>query len=130
MNRKKATFLLGAVSLFPVIASAIHFEMASCYSYVSYDTGIGQYICTAIHLIGLSIPVIFALSIIFFFYGMMKFIIQAGNDKERESGKLFMVWGVIILFVAASVWGFVKLIGNVVGVSQGGMIRSRVMGPP
>jgi uncharacterized BrkB/YihY/UPF0761 family membrane protein len=81
-------------------------------------------------VVALLVPIVFGLSVIFFFYGMTKFIAQAGNDKERESGKMFMIWGIVILFIAASIYGFVKLIGNVVGVSQGGVIQPLRIGPP
>jgi hypothetical protein len=56
------------------------------------------------------IPLIFALAMLFFFWGIAKYIRSTGTDKEE--GKKVMIWGVIALFVMVSVWGLVRLIQN------------------
>ena len=57
---------------------------------------------------GILIPLVFALALLFFFYGVAKYIWSAGTDKDE--GKKIMVWGVIALFVMTSIWGIVKFI--------------------
>lgn len=55
------------------------------------------------------IPLVFTLALLFFFWGVTKYIWSAGG-KEKEEGKSIMVWGVIALFVMSSIWGLVKLL--------------------
>ena len=62
------------------------------------------------------IPILFALALLGFFYGLVMFIFGKGEDKEQH--KKTMIWGVVALFVMASVWGLVSFIGNAVGVQQ------------
>ena len=57
---------------------------------------------------GILIPIAFALCLLYFFWGVAKYIKSAGTDKEE--GKSIMVWGVVGLFVAASIWGIIFFI--------------------
>lgn len=62
--------------------------------------------------------IIFGLAIIGFLWGLMKFIFAAGSEDARESGKNIMVWGLVAIFVMASVWGIVRLARDTVGVNN------------
>ena|SRR3989344_566083 len=64
------------------------------------------------------IPIIFAIALLGFFYGLVKYIFGAEHDKE--AAKKTMIWGVVALFVMASVWGLVRFIGTNVGVAEEG----------
>jgi hypothetical protein len=57
---------------------------------------------------GFIIPIVFALGLLFFFYGVVKYIWSAGGEKE--AGKKIMIWGIVGLFVMASVWGLVRFV--------------------
>ncbi|MGM0629325.1 MAG: hypothetical protein ACQESA_02775 [Patescibacteria group bacterium] len=54
--------------------------------------------------------VVLALGLVFFLWGMAKFILRADSDTEREKGKQVMIWGLIALFVMVSVWGIIAFI--------------------
>lgn len=60
------------------------------------------------NLIELLIPIVFALALLLFFWGVAKYILSAGTEKDE--GKKVMVWGVIALFVMSSIWGLTTLI--------------------
>ena len=49
-----------------------------------------------------------ALAILVFFWGIVKYIFQSDNEKEKGIGKSFMVWGVVALTVMVSVWGIIE----------------------
>jgi len=63
-------------------------------------------------IILLVIPVVVALALIFFFWGLAQFILNAGNEQKRTEGKGIMLWGIIALFVIVSVWGLVTVLQN------------------
>ena len=60
------------------------------------------------------IPILFALALLGFFYGLVRYIF--GKEDDREAAKKTMLWGVIALFVMASVWGLVAFVQDAVGV--------------
>lgn len=62
------------------------------------------------------IPILFALALLGFFYGLVMYIF--GKEDNKDQAKKTMIWGVVALFVMASVWGLVTFIGTAVGVSQ------------
>lgn len=64
-------------------------------------------------IINLLIPLVAALALLYFFWGLAKFILAAGDEGEREKGKSIMIWGIIALFILASVWGLVNFLGDV-----------------
>jgi Type IV secretion system pilin len=55
------------------------------------------------------IPLVFALAIVMFVWGVVQYVIGANEEKERMKGKQFMIWGVIALAVMLSVWGLVSI---------------------
>ena len=71
------------------------------------------------------IPVAFGAAVVFFFFGMAKFILHAGDDQQRSEGKQIMLWGIIALFIISSIWGIVYLLANFFGVGN-----VAIIGPP
>ncbi|MFZ1987507.1 MAG: hypothetical protein WAV21_00515 [Minisyncoccia bacterium] len=56
----------------------------------------------------LVIPLLYALAILFFLIGMVRFFFAEG-DENRTKGRAFMLWGLIGLAVIFSVWGLVRV---------------------
>lgn len=78
--------------------------------------GIGDTLTAFLDLINTKvIPFLFAIAIVYFIWGLVKFVQNAGNEKEREAGKGMMIWGVVALAVMVSVYG---LIGWVTGLAN------------
>lgn len=65
------------------------------------------------------IPLIFAAALLMFIYGMFKFFILGGHNKEsQEEGKQLILWAVIGLVLMVSIWGIVNIIaGGLFGAS-------------
>ncbi|OHA93375.1 MAG: hypothetical protein A3D37_02125 [Candidatus Zambryskibacteria bacterium RIFCSPHIGHO2_02_FULL_38_22] len=62
------------------------------------------------------IPLAFTLALLFFFWGVAKYIWSAGDAKEE--GKKIMVWGVIALFVMSSIWGIITVLKSDLGIGD------------
>ena len=62
------------------------------------------------------IPLIFALALVLFVWGVIKFVINDDEQTKKEEGRQFMLWGIIALSVMVSVWGLVKIVGNTFGI--------------
>jgi len=68
------------------------------------------------------IPLVIAIGLLFFIWGLVQFIIASGDEDAKEVGKRRMVWGVFALFVMVSVWGLVQIVADMVGAEVGGTI--------
>jgi lysylphosphatidylglycerol synthetase-like protein (DUF2156 family) len=50
------------------------------------------------------------LAVMFFLYGVVKYLAQYGNEKARGESVQTITYGVIGLFVMVAMWGLVKLL--------------------
>lgn len=60
---------------------------------------------------------LFVAGLIYFFWGGLQFLLNAENPGKRDDGKRHMFWGLIGMFVMASVYGILLLGLNTFGVS-------------
>jgi len=65
------------------------------------------------------IPLIFALAVVMFVWGVVQFVINSDEEAKKAKGKQFMIWGIIALTVMISVWGLVSVLGNTFGINTG-----------
>ena len=63
-------------------------------------------------------PIIFGLAIVFFFWGVAKYILAAGDAKGAAEGRSIMIYGVIAIAVMASVYGLVFFLQTTFGISS------------
>ena len=73
-------------------------------------------------IIGKVIPIMFALAIIYFFWGIIQFIRGAGDPKKASEGKSIMIYGVIAIAVMVSVYGLVTWLQDTLGLSNSATI--------
>ena len=60
---------------------------------------------------GILIPLAFALCLFYFFWGVAQYLrTGAGGEKAAQEARGVMVWGIVGIFVAFSVWGIIKFI--------------------
>jgi hypothetical protein len=61
---------------------------------------------------GSVIPLIFALAMVMFIWGVVQYVINSDEEAKKEKGKQFMIWGIIGLTVMFAVWGLVAIVGK------------------
>ena len=57
------------------------------------------------------IPLIFAIAIVVFVWGVVQYVIN-DSEEAKKKGKDFIIWGIIGLTVMISVWGLIQIVGN------------------
>lgn len=67
-------------------------------------------------LIGLATPIVVALALVYFFYGLASLIMGSGDEKKRKEAVNTMIYGVLALFVMVSVWGIVNVLQDTFNV--------------
>lgn len=62
------------------------------------------------------VPLVFAVAFLVFIWGVFQyFILGAGDETKRETGKSYMLYGIIGFVVMVSVWGIVNLLSSGLG---------------
>lgn len=61
-----------------------------------------------------------SLAIVVFFWGIVKFIWNAGDQKTIDEGKKMIVWGLVGILVIVGIWGIVGFIQETLGIGTSG----------
>ena len=69
-------------------------------------------------LINTAIPVVLALAVLYFFWGLAKYVLNSSDEGKKEEGRNIMIWGIIALFIMVSVWGLIGILQNTFGVTE------------
>jgi hypothetical protein len=102
--------------ILPFAALAPSFAFAAAADF-TYFTSI---IAKVSDIINTLIPIVLALALLLFLWGMFQYFILGGGDEgKRETGRSYMIYGLIGLAVMVAVWGLVNLLISIVGVSAG-----------
>ncbi len=76
----------------------------------TYAQGLEDLILSSKDIIDtLLIPLGYAVCLLYFSWGIVKYIRSIG---DKEEGKAIMTWGVVGLFVVTSIWGIITVIRN------------------
>ena len=57
------------------------------------------------------IPILIGLALLAFMWGILLYLFSGG---KKEEGRMFMIWGIVGLFVMTSVWGLVAIVRSTV----------------
>ncbi len=94
---------------------------AMCYPVIT-PRSLVDFICIAIDWVQTAMPIVAALALVMFFWGLAKYIVKAGSEDAHEEGREIMKWGIVALFVLVSIWGIIALIsGDIFGISPTGI---------
>src|SRR6266704_526631 len=64
--------------------------------------------------------IVAGLALIYFFWGLVKFIFNSASAEGQEEGKNIMKWGLVSLFVMVSIWGLVRFVGTALSIPLNG----------
>ena len=93
---------------------SIIISILPAYTYAAI-TDVQDLLTALLDLFNNLIYVVFSFSLVIFFWGLAKFILNAGDEKTHEDGKRLMFWGIIALFVMASIWGIIAFLQSDLG---------------
>ena len=60
-------------------------------------------------LINRTIPLIFSIALVWFLWSIAQYL-RSSEAGKKEDARQLMLWGIVILFVMVSVWGFVNIL--------------------
>lgn len=80
----------------------------------------GELVYLFLTLINTAISIVVALAALGFFWGLSKYIFSAQDSGKVEEGRKIMIWGIVALFVIASIWGILRILSATFLDSGGG----------
>jgi uncharacterized membrane protein len=103
----KKTFAIAAMWALPAFALAQNTEG----DLAGLVTALGN-------LVKLLVPLASTLCVVFFFWGLAKFILNSGDEEKRKEGKDIMIWGILAMFVLVTIWGIIAFMQKTLGNDQ------------
>ncbi len=64
------------------------------------------------------IPFFFAIAFLILIYGIVNYIRQGDNEEKRAEGRMFIIWGIVSIFVMLSIWGLVNILIGTFGLTN------------
>lgn len=112
--------VLAPYTAFGALSDWFHVRTTTNTRYITaYNTGgvgggggLGNLFWIAMDIAHNLIILFFALAVVFFLYGILKYIASGDNEDSRKASKQVMIYGIIGLFVMVSFWGFVNILIN------------------
>jgi len=62
------------------------------------------------------LPLVAAIALLAFFWGLAKYVFQADDDEAKAKGKNIMIGGIVALFLIAAIGGIIEFISNAFGI--------------
>ena len=64
------------------------------------------------------VPFLVGIAVFIIIWHVFKYIMSAGDEEKRTEARMFVVWGVIFVFLMVSVWGFINILVNSFSLSK------------
>ena len=69
------------------------------------------------HLVSLLVPLLITLAVVYFIWGVIKYIAAGGDEEKRKEARSMMIYGIIGLFVIVAMWGLVEVLRSTFGIN-------------
>jgi TRAP-type C4-dicarboxylate transport system permease small subunit len=103
----KALAVLAVVAL-PLVSSAQQTGQLS---------NLDRLVRAAGNILNIVIPIIITIALIVFFWGLVKYIANSGDEEARAVAVRRMVGGIVAFFVIVTLWGLVAFLQNALGIN-------------
>lgn len=117
----KKIIALGVISFVPV------FAFAQLTVGAQNASGVLKFIQDALQV---ATYLIVAAAVVWFMWGVFKFIMSAGDEEKRKEGTSMMVAGIIGIAVMVSVWGLVRWVTSTAGTEGAQLLPPPVIPTP
>jgi hypothetical protein len=62
------------------------------------------------------VRLLFAAAMVYFAYGVFKYVKDSGDSDARATGGKHILWSTVGLFIMISVWGIIAVLERTIGV--------------
>jgi len=71
---------------------------------------------TIMSILDIVVPLLIAIAVVIFLYGVVKYITAGGAEEKRAEARNVMIYGIVGLFVMVAVWGLVNILISTFGL--------------
>ena len=64
------------------------------------------------------IVLLFALAIVYFLYGLVKYLLSPDNEEMKKTSKQHMLWGIFGMFIMIAVFGIMNILLKTLGENR------------
>ncbi|MEX2514998.1 MAG: hypothetical protein WD335_02640 [Candidatus Paceibacterota bacterium] len=79
---------------------------------------VGNFVDSLQTLINGLIPLVAAIALLAFFWGLAKYVFQADDEEAKAKGKNIMIGGIVALFLVAAIGGIIQFIVDAFGIDS------------
>jgi hypothetical protein len=116
MKKKLIVLSSFVFSLTPVLALAASTQVCNNIGSSGNQTIITM-LCRVNQILGVVLPVLIALGVVYFAWGVISYVI-AGDEEKKAAGRNKIIYGIIGLAVIIAVWGLVGVLTRSFGVDN------------
>jgi hypothetical protein len=109
----KTGILLSLTAFTPLLVNAAVTDVCD-----GISNPFGRLLCTVQQYLNALIPIIIALGVVYFVWGVVRFMI-ADSEEAKTKGKDTIIYGIIGLAVIVGFWGLVNIVVNSLGFTSG-----------
>lgn len=107
------------VRVLKAVSTAAVFGLPMTVLAANPDTGYFENLALGFgRVINYLIPAFLGLALLYFFYGVITYVIKAGDDEARKGARHTIVYGLIGMLIISAVWGFVALGMDLLGIEN------------
>ncbi len=117
MLQKLKTLAFGLIMLTPLLARAAAGPIGVVGGSGS-GTSLDRFMDLLLRTFNTVIPIMVALALIYFIYGLAEYILESGEESKKVEGRTRMIYGTIAMFVIASVWGLVFFLQDLLNINK------------
>lgn len=68
------------------------------------------------------IPMLMALAILVFLWGIVKYIMASGDPAKEKAARSGILWGLMGVLVLVAFWGIIQIVANTFDIETGGTL--------
>jgi hypothetical protein len=116
--KKKLMIVSGFVlGLSPVIAFAQNVQTSNVSGCNPTIQTFGDMLCKISQILGAIIPVLIALGVVYFVWGVVQYVISS-DEEAKTAGRNRIIFGIIGLAVIIGMWGLVNILTHTFGLTN------------
>jgi hypothetical protein len=89
--------------------------LAPSFAFAVDATPLSTFVANMGGIVNQLIPIFSTIVVLAFFYGLIKYVLSAGDDEASKKAKSYMIRGIIGMFVLGTIWGIVGFLQQTIG---------------
>lgn len=89
--------------------------LAPSFAFAADTTPLSTLVANMGGIVNQLVPIFSTIVVLVFFYGLIKYVLSAGDDDASKKAKSYMIRGIIGMFVLATIWGIIGFIQETIG---------------